>query len=246
MLPAGLFETEARSLAALAGTTALRVPRVVAVHDSAAESGGERWLLLEWLEPGHAERATWAQLGTGLAQLHRTRDERAGWPHDNFIGALPQDNQPLGDWAAFWRARRLEPQLRRAYDDGAFDQSEARRFDALLAALDGLLAAAAEDGHSLLHGDLWSGNLHVLRGGVPALIDPASYHGHREVDLAMTRLFGGFDDGFYDAYTEAWPLQPGHAARLPIYQLYYLLVHVNLFGASYRSNTLAALRSAGF
>lgn len=239
--PAALFREEARSLAALEATGTLRVPAVLGV----GEGDGPGWLLLEWLEPAPARAETWAALGRGLARLHRRRAERVGWPADNFIGPLPQENGWTADWAAFWWERRLLPQLRRAYDAGHFSGVERRRFERLGAGLEGRLVAGAEDGASLLHGDLWSGNVHATGGG-PALIDPSSYHGHREVDLAMSELFGGFGRGFHEAYREEWPLLPGYAeARRPVYQLYYLLVHLNLFGAGYVGSTLAALAAAG-
>ncbi|HEX7091234.1 MAG TPA: fructosamine kinase family protein [Longimicrobiales bacterium] len=239
--PAGLFEAEGRSLAALAATGVVRVPEVIAV---ANEGGGSEWLLLEWLEPGSATAQTWPELGRALAALHRVRAERYGWPADNFIGPLPQPNAWASSWAAFWRERRLAPQLERALRAGHFDARARRRFEALLGRLDALLAEAEADGASLLHGDLWGGNVHVLAGGEAALIDPSSYHGHREVDLAMSELFGGFGAGFREAYREAWPLAPGYAeARRPVYQLYYLLVHVNLFGAGYVDGTIARLES---
>lgn len=205
------------------------------------------WLLLEWLEPGPANPATWERLGVALARLHRTTDTLFGWPRHNFIGTLPQKNTPAPSWAAFWQTCRLQPQLDLALAGGVFGATEVARFEALFSALDDILAPARDDGPSLLHGDLWSGNLHVLRSGDPALIDPSSYFGHREVDLAMTQLFGGFDARFLHAYREAWPLADGFdRLRCPVYQLYYLLVHVNLFGGSYRGATLGALRAAGF
>ena len=148
----------------------------------------------------------------------------------------------VGCWAtprSFWRSRRLEPQLRRALDAGAFSQQRGE-WDRLLAMLPQLLAPAEEDGPSLLHGDLWHGNVLCTRTG-PALIDPAVYRGHREVDLAMARLFGGFDPRFFAAYHEVRPLLPGWQARLPVYQLYFLLVHVNLFGGAYVQQTAGLL-----
>ncbi len=240
--PAGLFAAEARGLAALRAPGAVRVPEVLGVGDE-----GAGWLLLEWLEPALPATGTWEALGRGLAALHGTRAERYGAAADNFIGSLPQVNGWLDDWAAFWRERRLEPQLRRAYAAGYFAPGERRRLDRLLAALPERLAEAGGDGASLLHGDLWSGNVHLTSGGVAALIDPSCYHGHREVDLAMSELFGGFDAEFYRAYAEAWPLLPGYdPVRRGIYQLYYLLVHVNLFGGGYVRGALAAVGQAGF
>jgi len=132
------------------------------------------------------------------------------------------------------------PQLERAYAGGYFAGPERRRFDRLLERLEEWLAPVAEEGPSLLHGDLWSGNVHVLASGEAALVDPSCYRGHREVDLAMTELFGGFGGGFRAAYEEAWPLLPGYAeSRRAVYQLYYLLVHVNLFGDAYVNRTLS-------
>ncbi len=240
-LPAGMLAAEARGLEALRSAGPVRVPAVIAVGQE------PEWLLLEWLEPGAASPDFWQRLGRGMAALHRTRARRFGAEEDNFIGSLPQSNGWLESWADFWRTRRLEPQLRRAVDAGLVGDADRRRFDALFHALDGLLAPGTADGPSLLHGDLWSGNVHVLADGTAAVIDPAAYHGHREVDLAMADLFGGFGARFRTAYEEAWPLEPGYEpVRRPIYQLYYLLVHVNLFGAGYVEGTRAALGKAGF
>jgi len=241
--PAGLFREEACSLAAIRETATVRVPAVLAVGDEAARPG---WLLLEWLEAGRATSRTWEELGAGLARLHGRRAATAGWPHDNHIGSLPQANAARQSWPGFWRERRLEPQLRLAYDGGYFRGPERRRFAALLDDLDALLAEAAGEGFSLLHGDLWNGNVLPLTSGAPALVDPASYHGHREVDLAMAELFGGFGRDFFEAYEATWPLRPGYRpVRRAVYQLYYLLVHVNLFGGSYAAGALAALAAAG-
>jgi protein-ribulosamine 3-kinase len=237
-LPAGLLEAEAAGLRALAMADAVRVPEVV----GGGGEGPRAWLLLEWLEPGPARDHTWTDLGRGLATLHQHRAARFGAEADNFIGSLPQQNTPGVDWAGFWRTRRLEPQLRDACDAGLLDDGDRARFTRLFHQLDDILAPAHDDGPSLLHGDLWSGNVHPMRDGGAALIDPSTYHGHREVDLAMADLFGGFPRAFRSAYEEAWPLSPGYAPRRrAIYQLYYLLVHVNLFGRSYVSRTRDAL-----
>ena len=239
--PAGLFTAEARSLAALAAVGAIRVPEVLAASEQ-----GAGWLLLEWLEPGRPAAGTWEALGRGLAALHGSRTRRYGAAADNFIGSLPQANGWLDGWAAFWGEHRLEPQLRRACAAGHFSPADRRRFDRLLQALPERLAGTEAEGASLLHGDLWSGNVHVTAGGTAALVDPSSYHGHREVDLAMSELFGGFQGDFYRAYAGAWPLLPGYdPLRRAVYQLYYLLVHVNLFGGGYVPTTLAALAHAG-
>lgn len=233
--PRGLLEAEAKSLEAMRSVGVVRVPSVIAT--------GGSWLLLEWLEPGRASPRTWRQLGgAAAAQLHGARAARFGWSTDNFIGRLAQANGWLDSWPEFWRIRRLEPQLHEAARLGHFSSEDRSRFNQLLDRLDSaLLAVASADGASLLHGDLWSGNVHVCADGSAALVDPASYYGHREVDLAMAELFGGFGVEFFDSYRDAWPLAEGYCeARRPIYQLYYLLVHVNLFGRSY----VAAARTA--
>jgi len=236
--PRELFREEARSLAMIHAAGAVRVPRVIA-H-------AREWLLLEWLEPGQAGARTWTLLGSQLAALHRTRGVSFGWESDNFIGTLPQPNGSNARWARFWAENRLLPQFERAARQGRLDVGDRRAFDRLLARLDTALMAGDGDGPSLLHGDLWGGNAHVTAGGEPALIDPSSCYGHREVDLAMAELFGGFEAGFFDAYREAWPLAAGYEEmRREIYQLYYLLVHVNLFGASYVAGTRRILRKFG-
>ncbi|MDX1674517.1 MAG: fructosamine kinase family protein, partial [Longimicrobiales bacterium] len=204
------------------------------------------WLLLEWLEPGSGGPGAWRRLGAELAALHRHGDDRFGADADNFIGSLPQANGRTDSWPDFWRDRRLEPQLRQAVDRGLMDDGDRRRFDALFDRLEEILAVGSEEGPSLLHGDLWSGNVHMTDDGA-AVIDPSVYHGHREVDLAMAELFGGFERGFFEAYDDGWPRTAGYApTRRAVYQLYYLLVHVNLFGSGYVGRTRSALASAGF
>ncbi len=239
--PAGLLGAEARGLRLLAATHTVRVPDVVAA------ASDDAWLLLEWIEPGPAAPDAWRRLGGDLAALHRVRGETFGAEAANFIGPLPQPNDPAGSWAGFWRSRRLEPQLRRAVDGGLLTAEDRARLDRLLATLDDLLDTGDHEGASTLHGDLWSGNVHMPAEGSPAVIDPSAYHGHREVDLAMAELFGGFAPEFRRAYDEAWPLEPGYApVRRATYQLYYLLVHVNLFGAGYLGGCRRAIQEAGF
>jgi protein-ribulosamine 3-kinase len=241
-LPSGLIAAEALGLRQLAEARAVRVPNVVAV----SEPGGEEWLLLEWLQPGGAEKGTWERLGQELAALHRNQASGFGADQDNFIGPLHQGNSALGGWPEFWRDRRLRPQLRMALDRGLLADTDATRFHRLLDRLDDLIAPGNEEGPSLLHGDLWSGNVHITGGSVAALVDPSVYYGHREVDLAMADLFGGFDSRFHAAYREAWPIQAGYEdGRRAVYQLYYLLVHVNLFGAGYVERTRQTLSRTG-
>lgn len=239
--PAGMFAAEARGLDALRRAAAgLVVPRVLA--RGGAEEGVPAWLALEWLQSAAPSGADEERLGRGLAGLHRAPVAGWGWEEDNYIGSLPQANDPEPSWPEFWRMRRMEPQLDLARRAGLLPASESE-WARLMERLPGLLAPAEDDRPSLLHGDLWSGNAMHTTGG-PALIDPAVHRGHREVDLAMTELFGGFGARFGAAYREAWPLAPGYPARRAVYQLYYLLVHVNLFGGGYGAQTASTLRAA--
>jgi protein-ribulosamine 3-kinase len=231
----------------------LRVPDVLSVAPG--------WLLLEFVERGEGGDRYSRALGTGLAELHaRTANDWAGASGadqggpDNFIGSLPQANAPCADWATFWWERRLAPQIERARAAGHLGDPDGTSTGSssgtgisadirdLHAALPEILSPADEDGYSLLHGDLWSGNVFPDPQGTPVLVDPSSYRGHREVDLAMTELFGGFERTFYEAYTESWPLLPGYRSRRrDAYQLYPLLVHLNLFGASYEAGVRQAI-----
>ena len=229
-----MFPAEARGLAWLAEAGALRVPRVLAVSGEAPS-----FLVLERIVAGRRRPDFDEALGRGLAALHRFGAPTFGLDHDNFIGRLPQSNAPAPTWAEFYRARRIEPQLRLAADEGLASPRMLRGGERLLAAMEELVGAPEPP--SRLHGDLWGGNLLVDEAGAPCLIDPAVHGGHRELDLAMMRLFGGFGPRVFAAYHEAHPLAPGHEERVPLYQLYYLLVHVNLFGGSYVASVERAL-----
>jgi fructosamine-3-kinase len=250
--PTGLFEAEAEGLRHLARTAHghLRVPNVLGVGD---DGSGTAWLLLEFIPSGpEAEAgeptgtgsgesgATFGiALGRGMAAVHRAAADgpgadRYGWRCDNFIGPLKQHNTASASWPAFWRDERLGPQLAIARENGYFRGREGDAWDDVLDATEELLEGAELDGISLVHGDFWSGNVFPGRSDEPVVIDPAVYRGHREVDLAMAELFGGFPADFLPAYREAWPLRPGYERmRRDVYQLYPLLVHVNLFGGGY-------------
>ena len=234
--PASLFPAEARGLSWLAEAKAIRVPAVRAVSDP---DEAYRYLVLEYLEPASPAADFDVLLGQRLAALHRSAPPEFGLDHDNFIGSLPQENRPLATWAEFFRARRLEPQLKRAVDAGALSFATRRGFERLFARLPELLGAAEPP--CRLHGDLWGGNLHVDQRGEPCLIDPAAYGGHREVDLAMMRLFGGFAERVFAAYAESFPLSEGASERVNLYQIYPLLVHVNLFGGGYAASVERAV-----
>ena len=243
---AGAFREEAAGLQELAAADAIRVPRVLAVDGDA--------LVLERIESAPAREAFFETFGRRFARLHEYRGRACGFAADNTIGATPQPNAPLGadwnnfpdapgdgaDWPEFFLERRLRFQVRLAAQNG-HGNALAHLLDRAERVVLELLAAAPEP-PSLLHGDLWSGNFITDERGEPCLIDPAVYYGHREADLAMTRLFGGFAPAFYAAYAEALPLAPGHAERLPLYQLYHLLNHLNLFGGGYYAQSERILR----
>ncbi len=233
--PATMFETEARGLAWLAEARAVRVPAVLAQ--------GHHYLVLEHIKPSRRKPDFDEVFGRGLAALHRAGAPAFGLDHDNFIGRLPQPNQPLATWAEFYRARRLQPQLRMAVDHRRASPALQRGFERILDRTEALLGPPEPPAR--LHGDLWGGNAIVDDRGLPCLIDPAVYGGHREVDLAMMRLFGGFGPRVFAAYQEAFPLDPGHEARVPLYQLYFLMVHLNLFGTSYLPSVEHALARIG-
>lgn len=238
--PDTMFGAEARGLRWLRDAEALRIPEVLAVSESG--DPGPRFLALEYIEPQPQGRGFDESLGQGLARLHRSGAPSFGLDHDNFIGSLEQVNEDRATWSAFYREQRLEAQLRRATDRGLLDSRLRGDFDRLFGCLESLLGPTEMP--SRLHGDLWGGNLHTGDRGEPCLIDPAVYGGHREVDLAMMRLFGGFGRRVFDAYAEAWPLAPGAEGRVPLYQLYPLLVHVNLFGGGYVGTLGSALADA--
>ena len=231
--PSGMFRAEARGLAWLAEAQAVRVPAVVAAD--------ERFLILELVQPGRPSPTFDEELGRALAALHQARPPTFGLDHDNFIGRLPQSNQAADTWLDFYRDERLTPQIRQASDAGRVSPGMRRAFARLLERLGELVGPPEPPAR--LHGDLWGGNLMCDERGNPCLIDPAVYGGHREMDLAMMRLFGGFRERTFAAYAEAYPLSTGHAARVALYQLYPLLVHVNLFGGSYAASVEAALAS---
>ncbi|HXQ64572.1 MAG TPA: fructosamine kinase family protein [Steroidobacteraceae bacterium] len=227
--------SEAAGLAELTAAAAVRVPAVAGTGttDTAA------WLALEWLDLEPADSAVEAVLGEQLAALHCRRAAAFGFAHDNYIGGTPQTNAWLDDWAEFVARRRLAPQLALADRNGYGGRLQER--GSRLVELTGVFYSSHRPVPSLLHGDLWAGNWGVLVGGTPVIFDPAAYFGDREADVAMTRLFGGFGARFYDAYQAAWPLDQGASVRRDLHNLYHVLNHLNLFGASYLGQALAMI-----
>ncbi|MBL4846644.1 MAG: fructosamine kinase family protein [Planctomycetes bacterium] len=225
----GQFAAEAAGLAALGESESeLVVPQVVA-HDDGGP--GRSFLILEYLAQGRRRADFDEALGRGLAALHRTSDARGfGFSGEGYCGATPQPNGWLASWPEFYAERRLRHQLRLAESRGLGREAiaDGERVCERIVALLGPPEPSA-----LIHGDLWSGNLHVAPDGRPGLIDPAAYFGHREAELGMMVLFGGFSERVFAAYREAFPLAPGWRERQELYTLYHVLNHYTLFGGGY-------------
>jgi len=231
-----MFATEARGLALLGQAKSIYIPDVIAT----GETDEHQFLLLEFIEaPGAPSKSYWNDFGQQLARLHQTSAASYGLDHDNYIGSIQQINSPSHSWIEFFIHQRLQVQLQFAVHAGHASSALQRDFETLYTKLPALLP---EEKPSLIHGDLWSGNILTHASGSPCLIDPAVYFGHREIDLAMTQLFGGFDGNFLDAYGEVFPLVPGFDKRVDLYNLYPLLVHVNLFGVGYLSSVNSILQ----
>ena len=223
-----MFHAEKNGLQELLKTNTIAAPRSFQVE--AYEAGA--FFLMEYVESKTATSKEMALLGRQLAQLHELSNSRTfGWEENNFIGSLDQSNRRHLDWTSFYVQERLLPQLHLAFEKGLLLKTDIPSGEKMDAVCNTLFPNVKP---SLLHGDLWSGNFLISKDGIPFLIDPAIYYGHHEVDIAMTRLFGGFGDSFYNSYREIIPPEPGEEERTDLYQLYYLLVHLNLFGASYK------------
>jgi protein-ribulosamine 3-kinase len=222
-----MFEAEAEGLKELAGAKAVRVPRVLAV----GSTEGYAFLALEWIELAPVSANAQAALGERLAHQHSVTSRRFGWSRDNTIGSTPQVNTWTEDWPTFYREYRLRFQLELARRNGHSTSLYERGAELLQRT--GAFFTSHAPVASLLHGDLWGGNAGADPTGAPVIFDPATYFGDRETDLAMTRLFGGFSASFYSAYESVWPLPSGAAERVELYNLYHVLNHLNLFGASY-------------
>lgn len=231
-----MLRTEAIALQVLAKAGVIRVPKVITW---ASLEQNDAMLLMEYISPGHATSDQMRTFGHQLARLHRTSRANYGWQEDNYIGTLLQSNRSHATAAAFLQTERLQPQWEMAREQGFFSTRDERAFVHLLQTLPSIIP---EEQPALIHGDLWGGNYLIDQDGCAVLIDPASSYGLREMDIAMSRLFGHFGSAFYAGYNEEWPLPHGYAEREPIHQLYYLLAHVNLFGQSYTSSVQRILQ----
>jgi fructosamine-3-kinase len=230
-----MFSKEADGLAALRGCGEIQVPQTI----QCGEYSGYQFLLLEWIESGVPTSGGWEKLGTALAAIHKKPQQQFGWHLDNYIGSLQQANTPSASWAEFYRSNRIMPLATLLFDNKSFSLKDVKAAESFCNRLPEIYPIEPP---SLLHGDLWSGNFIFDTNGYAWIYDPAVYCGHREIDVAMTRLFGGFDERFYAAYDATYPLAAGSNSRLRYSQLYPMLVHAVLFGGGYISQAAGIIK----
>ena len=215
--------------------TCLKIPEPL-VHGTFGQQG---FLLMEYLEKGDDRKALWQLLATGLAQLHKNTQNHFGLEYSNYIGTILQNNATATTWIEFYTKQRILPLMQQVYDQHKCTRADIQLSEQFCNKLPSLIP---EEPPALLHGDLWSGNRMFTANGESAIYDPAVYFGHREMDIAMTLLFGGFDTYFYTIYNEVHPLQNGWRERVNICQLYPLLVHLILFGGHYYNAVKSILK----
>ena len=226
----GMFQKEANGLDLLRTHSTMIVPKVF----KTGESGQHQYLLLEWLEKSAPLKNIWEDFGSGLAMMHKQPQSYFGLNEDNYIGSLKQNNTSHNEWHSFYSECRIMPLVKTLFDAGSFSSEDIFNANSFCKNLKEIFPAESP---SLVHGDLWGGNFLITSPGKAALFDPAVYFGHREMDIGMAKLFGGFDQRFYDAYNEAYPLESNWHQRMPYTQLYPLLVHAVLFGGHYIAAT---------
>ncbi|MGB4770343.1 MAG: fructosamine kinase family protein [Chitinophagaceae bacterium] len=232
------FEKEAKGLDMLANAGAMKVARPL--FDGKYHQ--EIYVVMEFLEKGQPQPDFWENFGSSLAAQHQMTHTQYGLDYNNYIGKIPQSNHWHQQWSDFYAEERILKLTRRAVDHHLLDPGYASKAENLCGKLSSLIPVEKP---ALLHGDLWNGNFMVWQNGHVAIFDPAPYYGHREMDLAMSKLFGGFEPAFYEGYQQAFPLQPGFAEREKIHQLYPLLAHLLLFGGHYRKDVETILENFG-
>lgn len=229
-----MFEKEARGLLALIENKSLRVPFPL----FNGKYHQELFFVMEYIEPGTPSDNFWELFGEGIARLHAAGNEYFGGDHNNFIGSLIQSNNKHNTWAEFYTHERLMPLARKANKRGVLENENVDRIEKICTRLSSIFP---EEKPALVHGDLWSGNFMADKEGKPVIFDPAVYYGNREMDIAMSLLFGGFDSIFYTTYNYHNPLQPGWESRIKLCQLYPLLVHLTLFGGGYHEKVVEVI-----
>lgn len=223
----GFFEAESKNLTLIGTTSSISVPAVIGT----GQLEDKEYLMMECIPSGEKAANYWVDFGEKLARLHQNSSAKGhGLDYTNYIGAAPQINSWNQDGITFFIEHRLRNQLARAIYDRKIDAALEAKFESLFEKLPSLLP---NEKSALLHGDLWSGNVMTNPNGIVTLVDPACYFGFREAELAFTTMFGGFEEGFYEAYHANFPIEKGFHERIPLYNLYPLLVHVNLFGEGY-------------
>jgi fructosamine-3-kinase len=231
----GMLQKEANGLDTLRDNCSLLIPNTIKY----GIAGASQYLLMEWIEKGQPKPDCQQNLGASLAMLHQKKQDCFGWHENNYIGSLPQQNTKHAHWHSFYMECRIMPLVQQLFDAGVFSKQDITTATSLCNRLDQLFPPEPP---ALLHGDLWSGNYMITASGYAALFDPAVYCGHREMDIGMTQLFGGFSETFYAAYHEVYPLEKHWEKRLPLTQLYPLLVHAVLFGGHYIANAREIIR----
>ncbi len=232
----GMFEAEGFGLSQLRAQSFFTIPDVVQNF----ELSNSTYLLMKFLETGSPKPDFWEDFGHKLAMMHQRTQGEFGLDQSNYIGSLQQKNDESSNWEDFFIEMRLEPLIKMAVDERLISKMDLPLFNKLFALLQDFFPKEAP---AFLHGDLWNGNFSIGADGYACLFDPAVYFGHREMDLGMTRLFGGFDTSMYESYHHAYPLESGWERRLQIANVYPLLVHLNLFGISYYSQVRSAIQN---
>ncbi len=227
-----MFIAETAGLQELEQTGNFSVPKAICSGKNQEYS----WLVLEYLELGSRNKTSFAEAGRALARQHQSIQKQFGWHRNNTIGSTPQVNTYTDSWGQFWQKYRFGYQLQLAKQNG-YSGPVIEHVERLIDNCEKFFTHAPEA--SLLHGDLWSGNLAFDRQGKPVIYDPAVYYGDREADLAMTELFGGFSPDFYAAYNQTWPIDAGYSVRKTLYNLYHILNHMNLFGGGYHNQAVS-------
>jgi fructosamine-3-kinase len=230
-----IIKNEVEGLKAIADTQSIATPEIILFD----QVDSFEFLILPFIEQGRATHQVWETFGEQLAVLHQNHNEFYGWNRDNYIGSLKQSNKNHSDFITFFREERLQKQINLASSSRLLSSADIQAFETLFSHLPNIIP---DNKPSLVHGDLWSGNFMVSNDGIPYLIDPSIQYNFRETDIAFTYLFGGFDQRFYESYQAHFPLAPGFNERVKIYNLYPLLVHLNLFGNSYLHSIQSTLK----
>lgn len=230
----GIIEKEVEGLKAISNLDCIATPDVIAFE----KIDDYEILVLPFIGGGLKTEKAWDNFGQHLAQMHQKTAPYYGWHQNNFIGSLHQSNETSSDFTDFFINQRLNPQIKLAEKQQYFSSSEVIQFEKLFKKLNEILPNTKP---SLVHGDLWSGNFMIGEGDTPYLIDPSIHYNFRETDIAFSHLFGGFDSKFYESYHHHFPLEPGFQERISLYNIYPLLVHLNLFGSGYYGSVMSSL-----